>query len=98
MLIPPRIAVVGLGMALKPHAQALIELQRSNEVTVAAAWSPTAPRRDEARQAYGFPAADRFESIAADPAIDAVLLLTPPNARREYVERLAASGKHILME
>ncbi len=27
-----------------------------------------------------------------------MLLLTPPNARREYVERLAACGKHILME
>ena len=95
---PPRLAVVGLGMALKPHAQALIDLQRANEVVVATVWSPTATRRDEAHATYGFPTTDSFEAIAADPRIDAVLLLTPPNARQEYVERLATAGKHILME
>jgi predicted dehydrogenase len=95
---PPRLAVVGLGMALKPHAQALIDLQQANEVTVATTWSPTNQRREEAHKAYGFPIIDSFDAIVSDPTIDAVLLLTPPNARQHYVERLAAAGKHILME
>jgi predicted dehydrogenase len=95
---PPRLAVVGLGMALKPHAQALIDLQAANEVTVATAWSPTAARREDAHKAYGFPIAGDFDTIVSDSTIDAVLLLTPADARQAFVERLAKAGKPILME
>jgi predicted dehydrogenase len=95
---PPRLAVVGLGMALKPHAQALIDLQAARDVTVATTWSPTPARREAAQKTYDFPISETFATIADDPTIDAVLLLTPPNARQDYVERLAAAGKHILME
>jgi UDP-N-acetyl-2-amino-2-deoxyglucuronate dehydrogenase len=95
---PCHIAVVGLGMALKPHAQALVDLQRSGEAVVAGVWSPSEARRRQAADAYGFPVRESFDAIAADPAIDAVLLLTPPNARMAFVEVLARAKKHILME
>ncbi len=36
--------------------------------------------------------------MLADPALDALLLLTPPDARREIVEAAAGAGKHILAE
>ncbi|CAN0488636.1 unnamed protein product, partial [Phaeothamnion confervicola] len=36
--------------------------------------------------------------LAADPALDAVLLLTPPNARLDAVKLFAGAGKPILME
>ena len=90
---PPRIAVIGLGMAVKPHALALRDLQRSGDVVVAGVWSPSEARRRQAADAYGFSALETLDAIAADPAIDAVLLLTPPNARLELVETLCACGK-----
>jgi UDP-N-acetyl-2-amino-2-deoxyglucuronate dehydrogenase len=93
-----RIAIVGLGMAVTPHAKSLLELQDAGDVEVAGIWSPSEARRREVGALYGFPVRPRFEAIVEDPAIDAVLLLTPPNARLELVEPLARAGKHILTE
>src|SRR5690606_34034615 len=47
---------------------------------------------------YGFPAAPSYEALLADREVDAVLILTPPNAREELAARAAAAGKHVLME
>jgi len=93
-----RIAIVGLGMAVTPHAKSLLELQEAGDVEVAGIWSPTEARRHSVGALYGFPVRASFESIVQDPATDAVLLLTPPNARLELVESLARAGKHILTE
>ncbi len=41
---------------------------------------------------------DHINAIAADPAVDFALILTPPDARIQAVQRLSAAGKHILME
>ena len=42
---PCRVAVVGLGMAVLPHARSLAELQEAGRVEVAGAWSRSAERR-----------------------------------------------------
>ena len=47
---------------------------------------------------YGFAPADSYEAMLSDPELDAVLILTPPNAREDLVARAAAAGKHVLME
>ena len=91
-----RLGVVGAGMAAKPHALALNALK--DRIEVRGVW-----RRDPAALAefcatYGFPPASSLEAMLADPALDAVLILTPPNARQEIVEAAARAGKHILME
>src|SRR3954463_13753760 len=44
-----RIAVVGLGMALKPHLQSLRELSLSGRVEIAACYTPS----EERREAFG---------------------------------------------
>ncbi|MDE2516755.1 MAG: Gfo/Idh/MocA family oxidoreductase [Rhodospirillales bacterium] len=95
---PCRIAVIGAGMALAPHARSLRELQDAGMLEVAAIWSPSEARRSAAATQWGFPARDSFAAIADDAAIDAALLLTPANARLEFVEALAGAGKHILSE
>jgi predicted dehydrogenase len=95
---PCRLAVVGLGMAVTPHARSLQELQEQAVVEVAAIWSPSEQRRRDVAAAFGFPVRDSFDAILHDASIDAVLLLTPPNARLEFVEALAGAGKHILTE
>ena len=91
-----RCAIIGLGMAAAPHAKSLIDLRE--RVEVAAAYSPTAARRDAFAAKFGLPITGDPAAILDDPSIDYAVLLTPPNARRELVRRLAAAGKHVLME
>jgi predicted dehydrogenase len=91
-----RIALIGLGMAVTPHAKSLIDL--SDRVQVVAAMSPSAARREGFAARFGFPTTDSLEAILADPSITAVGVLTPPNTHLEIVERLAQSGKHVLLE
>ncbi len=94
---PVRMAIVGIGMASKPHVLALKDLA-DGRVEVTGVYSRDAARRQAFAAANGWKAATSLEAIAADPAIDAVLLLTPPNARVEAVRLFADAGKQILME
>ncbi|MEO1018650.1 MAG: Gfo/Idh/MocA family oxidoreductase [Pseudomonadota bacterium] len=90
------VALIGLGMAVTPHAKSLRDL--SDRVEVRAAMSRSQARQQSFAKTFDFPVTGDFETIIDDPAIDIVLLLTPPNARCEFVQRLAEKGKHILME
>ena len=45
-----------------------------------------------------FPVTTDIDGVIADPAIQAVLLLTPPAAHFEVAERCFAAGKHVLVE
>ena len=91
-----RCAIIGLGMAVTPHAKSLLDLR--DRVEVAAAFSPTAGRRDAFAERFGLPVTGDLDGIIEDPSIDYAVLLTPPNARADFVRRLAAAGKHVLME
>ena len=91
-----KVAIVGLGMAVTPHAKSLLDLK--DRVTVAYAYSPSAERRQKFAERFAFPLVDRLEPILDDRTVNAVLLLTPPNTHLELVERCAAEGKHILLE
>ena len=91
-----RCAIIGLGMAVTPHAKSLLDLR--DRVEVAAAYSPTAARRETFAAKFALPVTDDLDAIVDDPSIDYAVLLTPPNARAELVRRLAAAGKHLLME
>jgi UDP-N-acetyl-2-amino-2-deoxyglucuronate dehydrogenase len=91
-----RIGIVGLGMAVTPHAQSLLDLE--DRVEVVAAFSRSAERRHGFAARFPFPVTGDLDAIAADGSIDAVLVLTPPNAHLEVVQPLAAAGKHILLE
>src|ERR1044072_9024974 len=91
-----RIAIIGLGMAVTPHAKSLIDLQ--DRVEVIAAFSPSAARRKAFGEKFPFPLADGLDAILADKSIDCVEILTPPNTHLDLVKRCAAAGKHILLE
>ncbi|WP_421853346.1 Gfo/Idh/MocA family protein [Oricola sp.] len=90
------IGIVGTGMAAKPHALALGDL--ADRVEVRGAYARSAERRNAFAATYGFPVAESAEELAADPNVDALLLITPPNARRELVSLFANAGKHVLCE
>lgn len=90
------LAIIGLGMASKPHREALAQLADTIKVTGVHNRS-----RDKAVQMAamsGYRVFDSIEEIALDPATDAVIVLTPPNQRREIIALLAGAGKHVLTE
>ncbi len=95
-MIRRRIALVGLGMAVTPHAKSLVDLQDGAEVVWA--MSRSEKRRADFTARFPFPVTDDIEGIIADRSISAVGVLTPPNTHLELVSRLVKSGKHVLLE
>jgi len=91
-----RIAIVGLGMAVAPHAKSLIDLK--DRVDVAYAFSPSATRRKAFGAAFPFPQCDSLDTILADKSVGIVEILAPANTHLDLVRQCAAAGKHILLE
>ncbi len=91
-----RIGIVGLGMAVTPHARGLMDL--AEEVEVAYAYSPSPQRRAAFAERFPFPLSDSLEPMLADPTVAAVLVLSPANTHLEIASRCAAAGKHVLLE
>src|SRR5262245_25233556 len=91
-----RIALIGLGMAVGPHAKSLLDLE--DRVEVVHAISPSPQRRPAFAQRFAFAVGDSLEPVLTDPSIDIVAVLTPPNTHLEIVSRLAQARKHILLE
>jgi hypothetical protein len=72
-----RVAIVGLGMAHKPHLQSLRELGDIAEI--AACHAPSPARRAEFGQANpDLPLAADLDEVLRDESIDAIIVLTPP--------------------
>jgi predicted dehydrogenase len=90
------IAVIGLGNALQPHARSLLDLADRVRVVWAAARSEK--RLRDVAERYGFPTTTDVERAIRDPAVDAVMVLTPANAHLPIAEAAFASGKHVLCE
>lgn len=91
-----RIAIIGLGMVITPHAQSLLAL--SDRVEVAYAMSRSRARRDAFSKRFPFPTTDKLSDILQDKTVSAVFVLTPPNTHLELVSQIAAAGKHVLLE
>jgi predicted dehydrogenase len=91
-----RVAIIGLGMAVTPHAKSLVDL--NERVEVACAFSPSEARRREFKTRFDFPLGGDLDAILADRSVGAVLILTPPNTHLELVKRAAAAKKHVLLE
>jgi UDP-N-acetyl-2-amino-2-deoxyglucuronate dehydrogenase len=91
-----RIAIVGLGMVVTPHAQSLVEL--SDRVEVAYAMSRSPERCEAFSKRFPFPTTTNISDILQDKSVSAVFVLTPPNTHLELVTQIAAAGKHVLVE
>lgn len=90
------LAVIGVGMAAKPHALALNDLR--DKIDVRGVYSRSTKLAAEFCGTYNFPHSDDPEALASDPTVNAVLMITPPNARADLVSLFAGHGKHILSE
>lgn len=91
-----RIAIVGLGMAVAPHAKGLMDL--SDMVEVVHAFSPSAERRRAFGERFPFPLCDSIDTILNDDSIEAVAVFTPASTHRDIGLACARAGKHVLME
>ena len=91
-----RVGIVGLGMAVTPHAKSLLDLK--DRVEVAYAFSPSAARRAKFASQFKFNLCEKLETILEDRSVGAVLILTPPNTHLDLVRRFASAGKHVLLE
>ncbi len=90
------IGLIGLGLAVKPHALALREL--SEQAVFLGGYSPTPARREAFEKSYGLPAVASLEGLLADPRLDAVIVLTPPRTHAALALQAARAGKHVLLE
>ncbi|MBP0437063.1 Gfo/Idh/MocA family protein [Tianweitania sediminis] len=91
-----RIAIVGLGMAVTPHAKGLMDL--GDTVEVVHAFSPSAERRRAFGEKFPFPLCDNLQTILDDRSVEAVAVFSPANTHRDIGLACAAAGKHVLME
>jgi predicted dehydrogenase len=90
------IAVVGRGPAAEPHARSLLDLTDRAEVRSAA--SGTERRARAFAERFPIPVTTEIAKAISDPAVDAVIVLTPPNAHLEVAEQCVRAGKHVLVE
>ncbi|MGQ0675600.1 MAG: Gfo/Idh/MocA family protein, partial [Rhodospirillales bacterium] len=95
-MAPIRVALIGLGMAVGPHAKSLIDLKDKAEIAWAV--SPSAARREAFARNFPCPTTGDVDAALADKSVDAAFVLTPPNTHLDLVRRAAAQGKHVLVE
>src|SRR3546814_13439375 len=85
-----RIGIIGLGMAVTPHARSLVDL--AERVEVAYAFSPSPARRRAFAERFPFPLADDLGTVLADESVAAVLILTPPDTHPDLVRPAVGAG------
>lgn len=92
-----RVGIAGLGRLGKRHAEALAF--RTRHVELVAACSPVEAERDLARTELGVERLySDFDAFLADPAIDAVVLVTPTSLHADQTIAALKAGKHVFVE
>jgi predicted dehydrogenase len=92
---PLRVAVAGLGFGEKVILPALRDCPGTEPVAL---WHPRPERAASAGQAANLPAFDDFAALLADPAVEAVVIATPPEPRFALARAALEAGKHLLLE
>jgi len=96
---PLRVGIAGLGRLGRRHAEALAFSTR--HVELVAACSPVAAERELAAAEFGLAPEHlhaEFDAFVADPAIDAVLLVTPTSLHADQTIAALRAGKHVFVE
>ena len=92
---PLGVAVAGLGFGEKVHLPAIAA---APDLEAVALWHPRQERLDAATAAHGLMGFIDWDSLLADPAVDAVVIATPPAPRFDLARRALEAGKHLLLE
>ena len=92
---PLGVAIAGLGFGEKVHLPALRACVSTEPVGL---WHPRRARVDQAATAAELPGTDDFNALLDDPAVEAVVIATPPSARFALAQQALQAGKHLLLE
>ncbi len=92
---PLRVAVAGLGFGEKVILPALRDCPSTDPVAL---WHPRPERAEQAGRAAELPGHHDFDALLADPAIEALVIATPPEPRFDLARAALAAGKHLLLE
>ncbi len=92
---PLGVAIAGLGFGEAVHLPALRACPHTEPVAL---WHPRAERLEAACRSAELPGSTDFEALLANPAVEAVVIATPPEPRAALAERALLAGKHLLLE
>ena len=92
---PLGVAIAGLGFGEKVHLPALRACAHTEAVAL---WHPRRERLQAACSGSGIAGYEDFDALLANPAVEAVVIATPPAARFDLARRALAAGKHLLLE
>ena len=88
-------AIAGLGFGEKVHLPAL---QANADLTPVALWHPRPARLEQTCATHGLPGHSDWGALLADPAVEAIVIATPPAPRHELARQALLAGKHLLLE
>lgn len=92
-----RVGIAGLGRLGKRHAEQLARFTPGAQLV--AACSPVAAELQWARDALGVATLhESFDAFVADPALDAVVLVTPTTLHARQTVAALEAGKHVFVE
>ena len=93
-----RVGVIGLGeVAQSIHLPVLSDLR--TRYTIAGAYDPSPSLLELCRSRYaGVRTFDSAEALIADPAIDAVFILSPDETHEPYLRLCIQADKHVFLE
>jgi predicted dehydrogenase len=92
---PLGVAIAGLGFGEKVHLPALRACAHTEAVAL---WHPRRERLQAACSGSGIAGHEDFDALLANPAVEAVVIATPPAVRFDLALRALAAGKHLLLE
>jgi len=92
-----RIALIGCGRIAKRHAE-LLGTGQIEGARLAAVCDVNAERAAAFGSRYAVPAFATIDELLRAPGIDAVAILTPSGMHAEHAVRVAASGRHVIVE
>jgi len=90
------VALIGIGPGAQPHLRSLHDLQDTVELRHAVARRPSVA--DLGPFAGRLAASDDLRAALADPAVQAVIIATPPASHLELARQCFTHGKHVLLE
>lgn len=92
---PLRVASVGMGWWSDVLADAI---KRSGKLKIVASYSRSEPKRAAFAAKYGGRALRSYESVLADPEVEAIINTTPNSAHLETTRAAAEAGKHVFLD
>lgn len=91
-----RVALIGTGMAAKPHALSLQDLAESLQLT--GVYSRTPERAKAFCNTYGFIHQPSLDAVLTNGSPEMAIVVTPPDQREPIVKACAQAGIAVLME